>query len=168
MPRNLLIFDLDETLVHATPFVLARAADFECSPLFIYTRPHVKQLLAAVAPFYDLAVWSSSSRAYVDLVVAQVFGAQFEVKFSWSVERCIQRVDTRSNGYVYIKDLRKVHSQGYDLSQITMLDDSPEKIARQPRNHLRVTPYLGQDEDQELKRICEILLMRAHGVDEAK
>jgi RNA polymerase II subunit A small phosphatase-like protein len=161
MPRNLLIFDLDETLVHAAPSTLSRVADFECPPYFVYTRPHVKQMLSAVAPFYDFAVWSSSSRAYVDLVVAKIFGGEFEVKFSWSVERCIQRVDTHSNGYVYIKDLRKVQSEGYDVSQITILDDSPEKIARQPRNHLKIAPYLGQDGDRELIQICELLLARA-------
>jgi RNA polymerase II subunit A small phosphatase-like protein len=161
MSRNLLIFDLDETLVHAVPLALSRAADFEFPPYFVYIRPYVKQLLSAVAPFYDFAVWSSSSRVYVDLVVAHIFGAEFEVKFSWSVERCIQRVDTHSNGYVYIKDLRKVQSLGYDVSQITILDDSPEKIARQPRNHLKIAPYLGEDGDQELIQICERLVARA-------
>lgn len=160
LPRKLLIFDLDETLVHATPTVLGRVADFEFPPYFVYIRPHVHQLLAAMTSFYDFAVWSSSSRAYVDFVVAQLFGTKFKLEFVWSVERCIQRVDTRSNGYVYIKDLRKVQSQGYDVSQITILDDSPEKIARQPNNHLRIAPYLGQDGDQELNRIRELLMTR--------
>ena len=59
------------------------------------------------------------------------------------MERCIQRVDAQSNGYVYIKDLRRVQSHGYLVERITIIDDSPEKIARQPRNHIRVKPYYG-------------------------
>lgn len=161
MPPNLLIFDLDETLVHATPLALARQADLECPPYFVYTRPYVRELLFAVSPFYDFAVWSSSSRDYVDLVVNTIFGNDFHLKFAWAVDRCIQRVDVRSNSYVYIKDLRKVQSQGYEVSQITILDDSPEKIARQPKNHVSLSPYLGQIEDVELVRIREVLLKRA-------
>lgn len=77
------------------------------------------------------------------------------------MERCIQRVDAQSNGYVYIKDLRRVQSQGYPVGRITMLDDSPGKIARQPRNYLRVKPYYGLDEDRELLVIAEELMVRS-------
>ena len=107
-------------------------------------------MLEALMPDFDLAVWSSSSGEYVNAVVAQVFGARYPVKFAWSVERCVQRVDIKSNSYVYIKDLRKIQGQGYTLGQITMVDDSPEKIARQPRNHLAISPYTGDPADSAL------------------
>lgn len=158
--RNLLIFDLDETLVHASERILSRPADFEIAPFHVYQRPFVHELLGAATPHFDFAVWSSASRSYVDEVVDRVFGNRFDLKFVWSVERCIQRVDVHSNSYVYIKDLRKVQGQGYLLEQITMLDDSPEKISRQPRNHLQVSPYRGQDGDVELTKIAEQLLAR--------
>ncbi|WP_082551856.1 HAD family hydrolase [Massilia sp. Root351] len=160
MTSNLLIFDLDETLVHATPKKLSRDADFEYAPYFVYKRPFLFELLSAAKPLYDFAVWSSSSREYVDAVVAEIF-AGFDVKFSWAVERCIQRVDTQSNGYVYIKDLRRVQSHGYPVERITILDDSPEKIARQPRNHLRIKPYHGLEGDRELLAIAEELVVRS-------
>jgi hypothetical protein len=70
-------------------------------------------------------------------------------------------VDAQSNSYVYIKDLRRVQSHGYPVERITILDDSPEKIARQPRNHLRVKPYYGLDEDRELLAISEEVMVRA-------
>jgi carboxy-terminal domain RNA polymerase II polypeptide A small phosphatase len=160
MTSNLLIFDLDETLVHATTEQLGRTADFEYAPYFVYKRPFVFELLNAAKPLCDFAVWSSSSREYVDAVVAEIF-AGFDVKFSWAVERCIQRVDPQSNGYVYIKDLRRVQSHGYPVERITILDDSPEKVARQPRNHLRVKPYLGLEGDQELMAVAEELVLRS-------
>lgn len=160
MINDLLIFDLDETLVHATTEPLGRAADFEYAPYFVYKRPFLLELLNAAKPLYDFAVWSSSSREYVNAVVAEIF-AGFDVKFSWAVERCIQRVDAQSNGYVYIKDLRRVQSHGYPVERITILDDSPEKIARQPRNHLRVKPYYGLEGDRELLAIAEELAVRS-------
>jgi RNA polymerase II subunit A small phosphatase-like protein len=160
MTSNLLIFDLDETLVHATTEQLGRTADFEYAPYFVYKRPFVFELLNAAKPLYDFAVWSSSSREYVDAVVAEIF-AGFDVKFSWAVERCIQRADAQSNGYVYIKDLRRVQSHGYPVERITILDDSPEKVARQPRNHLGVKPYLGLEGDQELMAVAEELVLRS-------
>jgi RNA polymerase II subunit A small phosphatase-like protein len=160
MTSNLLIFDLDETLVHAATEQLARPADFEYAPYFVYKRPFLLDLLVAAKPLYDFAVWSSSSREYVDAVVAEIF-AGFDVKFSWAVERCIQRVDAQSNGYVYIKDLRRVQSHGYPVERITILDDSPEKIARQPRNHVKVKPYYGLEGDRELLAIAEELMVRS-------
>jgi RNA polymerase II subunit A small phosphatase-like protein len=160
MTSNLLIFDLDETLVHAATDQLGRPADFQYAPYFVYKRPFLFELLNAAKPLYDFAVWSSSSREYVDAVVAEVF-AGFDVKFSWAVDRCIQRVDAQSNGYVYIKDLRRVQSHGYPVERITILDDSPEKIARQPRNHLRVKPSYGLKGDQELLAIAEELVLRS-------
>jgi RNA polymerase II subunit A small phosphatase-like protein len=160
MTRNLLIFDLDETLVHATTEGLSRRADFEYPPYFVYKRPFLCELLSATRTLYDFAVWSSSSKEYVDAVVGEIF-AGFDVKFSWAVERCVQRVDTQANSYVYIKDLRRVQSQGYPVERITILDDSAEKIARQPRNHLKVKPYFGLEDDRELLAIADELVGRS-------
>lgn len=40
--------------------------------------------------------------------------------------------------------------QRYLVDQITIIDDSPEKIQRQPKNHIHVKPYLGSPTDSEL------------------
>ena len=104
--RQLIVFDLDETLVHASLTDLGHPIAFAFPPYFVYQRPFVAEMLEQLAANYDLAVWSSSSREYVDAVVAQVFGNRYPVKFAWSVERCVQRVDIKSKSYVYIKDLR--------------------------------------------------------------
>lgn len=157
MPRRLVIFDLDETLVHATEVKLSFAPDFEVPPYFVYQRPHVQELLAFAATRFDLAVWSSSSKAYVAAVTERLFGATYPLKFAWSVERCVQREDPKTNSYVYIKDLRKVQGQGYAVEHIAIVDDSPEKVKRQPRNHLRVKPFVGEPGDTELLAIKSAL-----------
>ncbi len=158
--RQLIVFDLDETLVHASMADLGHPAAFAFPPYFVYQRPFLAEMLGELAANYDLAVWSSSSREYVDAVVAQVFSTRYPTKFAWSVERCVQRVNIKSNSYVYIKDLRKIQGQGYTLDQITIVDDSPEKIARQPRNHILITPYLGGQKDRALLDIVETFKLR--------
>ena len=157
MSRQLIVFDLDETLVHATESPLSRPADFVVPPYFIYRRPFLDDLLTGLMSDFDLAVWSSSSRAYVDAVVAEIFRKPHLLKFAWAVERCVQKVDVKTNSYVYIKDLRKIQGQGYTLERIIMVDDSPEKIVRQPRNHLPITPFTGQDDDRALIALLALL-----------
>lgn len=160
MSRNLLIFDLDETLIHASTAKLSREPDFEYSPYLVYIRPFAYELIAKLASQYDFAVWSSASKEYVDAVVPHLFGKKHKLVFVWSVDKCVQRVDVRTNSYVYVKDLRKVQGQGYSIEQITMLDDSREKLVRQPRNHVLVRPYHGQEGDEELLALGEVLLER--------
>ena len=161
LPRRLLIFDLDETLVHATLTALPREADFTVEGYCVYQRPGLPACLAALAPLYDFAVWSSASRSYVDAVVEHLFPGPFALRFAWAVERCVQRVDMHANSYVYVKDLRKVQGQGYMVDDITMLDDSPEKLVRQPRNHVAIPPYLGAADDVGLMQATQVLIARA-------
>ncbi|NHZ93583.1 phosphoprotein phosphatase [Massilia sp. CCM 8733] len=155
-PRRLLIFDLDETLVHASEFALAHPCDFDVAPYLVYQRPFARELIALAATRFDLAVWSSSSAAYVAAVVERLF-AGVPLRFAWSVERCVQRVDARSNSYVYIKDLRKARKFGYTLERMTIIDDSPEKICRQPRCHLPVAPFIGAPDDVALLALRQVL-----------
>jgi RNA polymerase II subunit A small phosphatase-like protein len=70
----------------------------------------------------------------------------------------VQRVDPKSNGYVYIKDLRKLQKFGYSIDEITMVDDSPEKLVRQPRNHVHIAPFTGAKDDQSLLDLADKLI----------
>lgn len=156
MKPRLVIFDLDETLVHATERDLGYACDFEIAPYRVYLRPHVQELVEFAVKRFDIAVWSSASEEYVSEVVRRLF-SNAQPKFAWSVSRCIQRIDAKSNGYVYVKDLRKVQKFGYSTQEILIVDDSPEKIARQPKSHLHVSRFIGNRDDTELLRVMRIL-----------
>jgi len=156
MKPRLIIFDLDETLVHATERDLGYPCDFEVPPYRVYLRPYVQELVEFAGSRFDIAVWSSSSDAYVSEVVDRLF-SNVRPKFAWSVSRCVQRIDTRSNGYVYVKDLRKVQKFGYSTDEILIVDDSPEKISRQPKCHIHVEPFHGSRDDAELLRVMRVL-----------
>lgn len=154
---RLAVFDLDETLVHATEVPLPYPHSFRVGSYFVYVRPFAAELIRASASWFDVAVWSSSSERYVEAVTAELFGTKFPVKFSWSVSKCVQKIDARSNGYVYVKDLRKMMKHGYTVDEIIMIDDSPEKLQRQPTRHLCLPAFTGDPSDEELLNIIERL-----------
>jgi RNA polymerase II subunit A small phosphatase-like protein len=154
---RLIVFDLDETLVHATEVPLPHAHSFQVGPYFVYVRPFTSELIKFSASHFDVAVWSSSSERYVEAVTTELFGTTFPVVFSWAVSKCVQKVDPRSNGYVYIKDLRKALKHGYSTGEIIMIDDSFEKLQRQPARHLGLPAFTGDPLDNELLDVIKRL-----------
>jgi RNA polymerase II subunit A small phosphatase-like protein len=152
---RLIVFDLDETLVHATEVALPCPHSFQIGPYFVYVRPFASDLIRFCVSHFEIAVWSSSSERYVETVTAELFGTSFPVAFSWAISKCVQKVDAKSNGYVYIKDLRKALKYGYAADEIIMIDDSPEKLQRQPTRHLCLPAFTGDPLDHELLGVIE-------------
>ena len=56
---------------------------------------------------------------------------------------------------MYVKDLRKALKHGYAADEIIMIDDSPEKLQRQPTRHLCLSPFTGDPLDTELLGVIE-------------
>lgn len=157
MTRQLLILDVDETLVFANETPLAdREPDFRVGPYVVYRRPFLSEFLAAVAEWFDLAVWSSASGSYVHGVVASLF-PNFSLRFVWSCDRCTRRFAPEFQDYFYAKNLTKVRKLGYELERVLMLDDSPEKLARHFGNHIRVRAFSGEAGDTELHDLLPFL-----------
>lgn len=154
---RLIMFDLDETLVHATEAPLPHAHAFQVGPYFVYVRPFASDLIKFSASHFDVAVWSSASESYVEAVTSELFGNTYPVVFSWAVSKCVQKIDPRSNGYVYIKDLRKALKHGYAAEEIIVIDDSAEKLQRQPGRHLDLSAFTGDPLDKELLGVIERL-----------
>ena len=130
MPRRLLILDLDETLMHATEAPLEREADFRIDAYHVYKRPFVDAFLAQVAEHFDLAVWSSGTKPYVEEALTYFFPAEQSLAFVWTRERCTARIDHDRRSLLYLKDLKKVkRSKKYRLEQILVVDDRPEVLS---------------------------------------
>lgn len=162
---RLIVFDLDDTLVHATEAALPCPHTFQVGPYFVYVRPFAFDLIRFCASHFEIAVWSSSSERYVEAVTAELFGTTFPVAFSWAVSKCVQKVDAKSNGYVYIKDLRKAMKYGYGADEIIMIDDSPEKLQRQPARHICLSAFTGDPLDTELLGVIERVKAMAEPVN---
>ena len=56
---------------------------------------------------------------------------------------------------MYVKDLRKASNHGYAADEIIMIDDSPEKLQRQPTRHLCLSAFTGDPLDTELLGVIE-------------
>jgi len=127
-PKPLLILDLDETLIFASEIAMRAECDFNVGELFVYKRPHLFAFLSQVATSFDLAIWSSATRDYVQAIADELGGEEREWKFVWSRSRCIQRYHHELMEHYSIKDLRKVERLGFDLEQILIVDDIRSKF----------------------------------------
>lgn len=148
--QKLLVLDLDETLIYAHEQPLERAADIEISPYHVYLRPGVEDFLADVSRSYRLAVWTSSSPAYASAVCAFVFSDRYPLEFVWASDRCTPTRDFTLDSWSQSKRLSKLRRKGYNLEQIIVVDDSPEKHTKNYGNLVQVSPFLGDPADREL------------------
>ena len=154
---KLLILDLDETLVFSTTTPLERPPDVVVGEYLVYRRPGLEAFLQTVSKQFTLAVWTSSGLPYAQQVVRAAFSDRIPLAFLWARERCTARVDSGSRETYWVKDLKKVKRLGFPLEQILIVDDSPEKLERNYGNHLRVSPFEGSSDDQELALLARYL-----------
>lgn len=154
---KLLILDLDETLIYAGETPLDRAADFHVGPYHVYRRPYVDEFLSGCFERFDVAVWSSSSPAYAAEVVDALLPDPKLLAFVWASDRCTLAFDPELRALCWRKPIRKVRRRGYDPAHVIVVDDSPEKWQQSYGNLVRVTPYGGSGEDEELKALLRYL-----------
>ncbi len=148
---NLLILDLDETLIHASDCSLSTPADFTIGRFHIYHRPHLRQFLAACFDWFEVAFWTSSSEAYATAVATAILPATQKLAFFWSRNRCTAAYDPDLMEQYWKKNLTKVRRRGYRLEKVIVVDDSPEKWTGSYGNLVLVKPFTGEtEEDDEL------------------
>lgn len=167
MNSKLLILDLDETLLHATSQSLARPADFCVASYHIYRRPNLVNFLAFARRRFQVAVWSSSTPLYVKQVLHHILPANYPLVFAWGRDRCTRCLDYELQEIIWIKDLKKVKKQGFPLSSVLMVDDTPQKLSRQYGNLVRVKPFEGDEADDELLMLMTYL-DQLSGVDNVR
>ncbi|NJK32024.1 MAG: HAD family hydrolase [Deltaproteobacteria bacterium] len=155
--EQLLVLDLDETLVHATEDPLARVPDFHVGPYAVYERPHVRPFLEHVlARFAAVAVWTASTRSYALPVLSRIVDVD-RLAFVWCRDRCTLHVDWDTREVEHLKDIRKLTKRGHRREAILFVDDTPAKLARSYGNLVTVRPYLGDEHDDELPQLAAYL-----------
>ncbi|MBN2246106.1 MAG: HAD family hydrolase [Candidatus Aminicenantes bacterium] len=150
MDKLLIILDLDETMVFSTLSPLNRREDFQIDQYHVYRRPYSSDFILFCLDNFRVAVWSSSSTAYAEAMVDQIFSSPQKLDFIWSREQCTQRIDPETGQHFWLKNLKKIKRRGYNLDRVLMIDDSPEKLQKNYGNHLLVRPFLGDESDDEL------------------
>ena len=161
--RPLLILDLDETLIFGSERELDRPCDFRVGPFFVYERPYLGSFLDSTNEHFDLAIWSSATDGYVAGIASHLTKQQgVEWIFVWSRHKCVQRMDMEWLDTIYIKDLKKLKRLGYPKERILIVDDTRRKVSRNYGNAIYPSPFEGDINDDELKRL-EKYLIRING-----
>ena len=163
--QQLLVLDLDETLVFASESPLARPADFMANQYHVYRRPHLEAFLESVSKHFRLAVWSSANDAYVERIVKGVFPSDIPLEFVWGRSRATLRRASTEEGFPaeagshlnYRKPLSKLKKLGWRLENILILDDTPAKSAQNYGNAIYPTVWNGDEEDVELQLLARYL-----------
>jgi len=155
--KQLLILDLDETLIHATETPLDRPACFCVGPYYVYCRPGLGEFLQFCQRAFRVAIWSSSGAAYLNAIVGQIFSDTESLAFVWDRSYCIARFDPERFEDYFLKDLKKVKRLGFDLNRTLIVDDTPQKVERNYGNAIYVTPFVGNVYDDELKGLSRLL-----------
>jgi TFIIF-interacting CTD phosphatase-like protein len=154
---NLLILDLDETLIHATEESLEHEHDFLVGPYRVSRRPHLAEFLTSCSAAFRLAVWSSASDDYVREVVGQIIPPGIDLAFACGRSRCVRRYDPELFEEHPVKDLKKVKRLGYPLDRILIVVDAPRKEIRNHGNVLYLPPFRGNPEDRMLPKLASYL-----------
>jgi Dullard-like phosphatase family protein len=147
---KLLVLDLDETLVFATQEQLAVPVSAKVGKYFVYDRPYVREFLAFCLKEFRVGVWTSSTEAYAGEIVEHLFGNESNLEFVWARSRCTLNFDHDERTHLHVKNLKKVKKIGFSLEEILVVDDTPQKWARQYGNLVRVSEFEGDSNDTEL------------------
>ena len=164
--RHLLVLDLDETLIHASELPLHRVADHIVYGYHVYRRPHLDAFLASCFEHYAVGIWSSASDEYVEAVAKLIVSEPDKLEFVWGRSKAsfsrVRRDDGNSffdpwNHRHYLKPLAKLKRFGWSLDQMLIVDDTPEKCARNYGNAIYPREYDGRDDDDELRLLARYL-----------
>lgn len=159
--RPLLVFDLDETLMHCQDDDF-REAEYTTEYGFVAVRNGVDDMLDTLADHYDFLIWSNNGRPYIDAMLKLVWPERHKlIDVFTSAEATV--VGVQGIGVPFFKETRKVakrHSQ-YPLDRILGVDDRPAVYSRNYGNLVAVSPFTGAY-DEELLKLTGFLVQIAN------
>ena len=154
VPKPTIAFDLDETLISATP-IRPNDGDYFAvrvnrRPVFVRLRPGLINFLNRVQKGYNVFFFSSSQREYGDQVIDRIAP---NVR---SCRRFFRDSCVSASGYS-IKDLRVLRT---NLKQTLLVDDIAGSALHNPNNLIRIKPWYGERDDDVLESELLPLLER--------
>lgn len=153
--KPLLILDLDESLIHTAGIDLGREADFYYKHLRVYKRPHLDEFLITAAKHFRLALWSMGTDKYVREISAKLLPEGLEWEFVFGRSQARRKKDIFWGGTLLYKSIDKLKRHGYDLKEITMIDNNPTTIVYSESKIVTILSYWGEADDTELLQFIE-------------
>lgn len=150
---------MDETLLHG------RYEDYDhenFNPTFsiekisVQYRPYLKEFLNQCFEWFDVAIWTNASSCYAKPTINNICELDKFI-FFWTRNRCTTIIDKTTYLRISIKDLRKVRRLKYKNENIIVVDDKHYVWQRSYGNLVKIKPYIGGNEDIELKFLIEYL-----------
>ncbi|GAA5445345.1 hypothetical protein Misp06_03547 [Microbulbifer sp. NBRC 101763] len=154
MSRQLVVLDLDETLIHSCHEWIGKKPSFSISNAMVHIRPGAERLLAELSEHFVLAVWTASYGLYTQDIVKRLFGGVDNLEFLLTREDCAQI--TENDGYdALVKDTRKIVELGWSYENFIVIDDKPHLVKSEYNNVIEVKPYYGSTIDEELFTLAD-------------
>ncbi len=152
-----LALDIDETLVHASInprpglryHTIVHIDDGPNSgDIYVAYRPHLHTFLRAVAPLFEVVVFTASQSCYADPLMDTIDPSKTLVTDRLFREHCIEVQGGR------IKDLNLC---GRSLDRMVIIDNSPIAYCFQPRNAIPILSWFDDPNDDELLKLIPLL-----------
>ncbi len=140
----LVILDLNGTLLESTHHKKKEYEhDYKARQKYVYYRPGMWKFLKFLSnhPRVKLAVWTSCSKENAKAIIEHIFDKTgIPLEFYYSREECIK---LPGPGYKTVKDLTCVWNKfpQWNKFNTIMIDDSAEKLQRQPNNLVHVEEF---------------------------
>lgn len=149
--KYVLVLDLDNTLVSTIPVYEMGVNNGK--PVVRYeirVRPYAQELLEKASELFEVIVFTAGQEEYAQVAVNLLDSQRIYIKRVLSRSYC-----TLSMEGPIIKDLSIIKDR--EIKNIVIVDDSPACYSLQPNNGIPVTPYIGQEDDEELRYLADYL-----------
>lgn len=152
--KKCLILDVDETLVHSSyqpthhyDLHLPLKVNGSVCNVYVAYRPHLLTFLQAVAPLFEVVIFTASVSMYCDPVMNAVDRERILGPQRLFREHCVV------NGS-YVKDLSLL---GRPLDTVCIIDNSPVAYLFQQRNAIPILSWFDDPNDEELLHLIPVL-----------
>ena len=167
--KKLLLFDLDETLIHAEyPIIEKNINDYdtllrfkveneldEYHELGLYLRNGLKKFLSLLNNYFNIAVFTASDKDYADSIIRFLDPNKTIFKLCLYRTNCIN-----VNDLIYIKDLRII--ENINMKKTVLIDNNIYSFSNQLNNGILINSFYGDKNDIELYNVisylCEYIL----------
>ena len=154
LSKPAVVIDLDDTLVHVTPLPPKYLDNnnyftifLKRRKLYVQTRPYLHYFLDHLSKLYDIFFFTASNREYADAIIDKIMPNVDKSRRFYN-NSCI-------NTYGYcVKDLNIIRRP---LSQLLLIDDSAGSALNNPKNLVKIKPWIGEKNDSILKDLLYLL-----------
>ena len=162
--KKVLIFDLDETLIHSQRDISTCAKIVKVNVynnnnnymlLGVNIRPCLKELFMKLKDKFHFVIFTSAFKKYADPIIDLIdpYGEIFCLRLYR--HHCIQVM--LHNEICYIKDLR-IFKGIVDIDNVVIVDNSIMSFCYQVDNGVPVLPFYDNMNDREIIYLCEFML----------